>query len=158
MHPRPERLVSVIIGIALLSLVFVFPARADVTGGDFQVMVPGVFEHLIDFMVTLDLALFALVGYFAKDRLATSGCIRCLQYLTLLLFSLSSGVSLFYAYFGHLEIAAQLVGGAFDYRHLHDYYFQALTLIIAAIFVAFFISTIFIDNRKKIVTPKEDNA
>lgn len=118
---------------------FCLPAFADITGADFRLKAADVFEHTTDFMVTLSLALFALVGYFGKDRLAKSGCRRASQLVVLGLFFAASVASLLCAYFSRLEIVSHLASGTFDYTKLHCYVVQAWTLVVAAFFAAVFL-------------------
>jgi len=94
----PLTIPVVLCGSLAAELVLSLPAFADVTGGDFRLKAPDVFEHTTDFMVTLSLGLFALVGYFAKDRLPKSGCKRTPAVVALVLFFASSILSLLFAY------------------------------------------------------------
>ncbi|MGH7120968.1 MAG: hypothetical protein ACREFP_18605 [Acetobacteraceae bacterium] len=125
--------------VIIVELLIISSAYADVSTADLRLKAADVFSHTIDLLITLDLALFALVGYFAKDRLSASGRRRIIQLTLLFFFFVAGCTSLYFAYSGQLEIGAQLYGGGFDYQHLHDYVLQALTLLAATALAFFFL-------------------
>jgi hypothetical protein len=132
-------------------LAFILPAVAAETVGDSaRLKAPEVFERTLDLMVTLDLALFAAVGFFAKDGLiTTTGRRRAFQVLAAALFVLFAVLSLFFAYKARLEMMRQLAGGTFAYENLNDYVIQAWTLLIASAFAALFVAIAVSDRRAK---------
>lgn len=125
------------------------PALADNAAEGYREMVPGIFEHVTDFLVTLDLALFALVGYFAKDGLGAEGRARVFEFAALGFFVAANVLSLFFAYWARLEIATQLAGGAFSYAPLTDYVWQARLLFAGAISAVLFIGRALLRKREK---------
>lgn len=124
--------------IVLLCLFSARPADAQSISEGAKLMAPDVMQGIIDFLATLCLALFALVGYFWKDGLV-KGCWHYVQMLAGLSFLLSSVISLLYAYWGRIELMRQLAGGTFDYETLAYYVTQAWSLLIAAIAALAFI-------------------
>lgn len=141
MHERITRSsMSTALIIVVIAECVVMPyGYADVTTNDLMSKSADAFAHTIDLLVTLDLALFALVGYFAKDRLAGVGCKRTWQLLLLTCFFVAGCASLYFAYSGHLEIGAQLANGKFDYKRLYNYVWQAFSLLVATSFGGAFV-------------------
>jgi MFS family permease len=134
--------VCVACAVALSLLAFALPAvAAESVGDSARLKAPEIFERTLDLMVTLDLALFAAVGFFAKDGLInTTGRRRTFQVFAAVLFVLCAVLSLFFAYKARLEMMRQLAGGTFAYEDLNDYVFQAWALLIASVFAGAFVA------------------
>jgi hypothetical protein len=108
-----------------------------------------VFERTLDFMVTLDLGLFALVGFFAKDGLpASSRSGRLIQGSLAAAFFVAAAASLYLGYESRLELMQQLAGGTFAYQFLRYYPRQALALLIAGVFAVCFVVTAISTRRR----------
>lgn len=124
----------------VLIIVLVAPTLATESAGDSaRLKAPEIFEHTLDFMVTLDLAVFAVVGFFSKDGISSSKYLRRIQIGSFGLFIVFGALSLLFAYDARIEIMRQLAGGAFSYETLNYYVWQGWTLLIAAICAGVFV-------------------
>jgi hypothetical protein len=94
---------------------------------------PDVFERTIDYMVTVSLALFGLVGYsFTILSSAVDYRVKITAYLSLLLFVICDATSLIFAYLSRTWLISRLAVGQFDYERTGIYMFQAESLLIAS--------------------------
>jgi hypothetical protein len=127
----------------VLCLVSVTALAAAASEGELKLKGAEIFERSIDFMVTLDLALFAVVGFFAKDGLFIKGgnVIHRGLVLLLALFAITAVGSLFCGYLTRMEIVAQVsYSGTFYAGGFNEYTVQAWLLVAAAFCAAWFVA------------------
>jgi hypothetical protein len=102
---------------------------------DFLSKSPDIFQHLIDFIVTINMGAFAAIGYLVKDTKLTSTCARTAQLIFASLAFLCCAISLYFAYGSYTFLMAMTGNNAFAYDRLADYPYAALFLILSAPFI-----------------------
>ena len=143
--PGKRSLKILFLSVLACWLIAASAAIAETSVSELRLKSVDIFEHMIDFMVTLDLALFAVVGYFCKDGLIRipKGAGYRLQYGQALFgffFVIASVISLLFAYLGRAELISQVAStGAFDPDKVSSYICQAFALIASGIFALFFV-------------------
>jgi hypothetical protein len=94
---------------------------------------PEVFERTIDFMVTISLALFGIVGYsFTIISPNIHGLPKKLAYAILSVFVIAGATTLISGYFSREWLIMRLSVGKFDYENTSTYVVQAASLLIAS--------------------------
>lgn len=143
--PNPSHQKSVLLLLRCMLSILILASAAGIafadtiTARDAEVKAPEIFEHMIDYMVSLELALFAAVGFFGRNGLAKH--YTGWQVSAGFVFVLFGAASLFFAYQSHLELMTQLASGTFDYKVMTNYVPEAVTLLISSI-AAFIFSAI----------------
>jgi hypothetical protein len=106
---------------------------------EYMKLSPEVFERTIDYMVTLNLALFGLVGYsLTKLSNITAACLKRVAVLCAAVFLLFGVSSLVFGYLSRIWLVSRLAIGLFDYEKSNDYVYQADALLVAGVFALLF--------------------
>ena len=111
-------------------------AFGDVVGSDFKAKSADHFEHAIDFMVTISLGAFAVLGYLIKDSILAPGWRRVSQ-LTIASLAMGAGAaSLYYGYQSYLNLVVVTGSGTFSFTAMPaTYAMQAFFLLMEGVFI-----------------------
>jgi hypothetical protein len=126
-------------------------AEESSISSEFRKKAPDVFEHTTDFMITVQLALFGLVGYIvtrANHNLGKKSSI--FAYCVLALFGILGTLSLIFGYESRLWLIERLSIGIFDYEKTNFYLYQAGALLASAA-LALVVSVFVISKTKNVV-------
>lgn len=93
-------------------------ALAEVTTEDFKLRAADSFEGAIDFIGTVDFALFAATGFFLRRGLAGRKCGRILQLSFLVLFLIANIISMISAYISRMQLVGQMASGTIHLNSL----------------------------------------
>jgi hypothetical protein len=105
-------------------------------GSDFKAKSADHFEHTIDFMVTIALGAFAVLGYLLKDSILTPGCRRWSQLIVASLAMLAGAASLYFGYKSYLGLITVTASGTFSFGAMPETYaMQALFLLLEGLFI-----------------------
>jgi hypothetical protein len=142
---RPLTLLAMI-AVALL----VCSAAAAEGPDDFRIKSAESFDKVIDFLVTLDLALFAVVGFFIRNGLAGAPRVRCGQIILLILFTVAASFSLFCGYRARLDLASILASGSFPFQAVQDWYvYQAVLVVGSGVLAAATVALCLLGNDRE---------
>jgi hypothetical protein len=113
-----------------ITLVWVSTSIAEPADVEFKLKAADYFEHTIDFMVTITLGTFAVVGWLVKDSELTSVCARVWQFVAALGALSAGSLSLYFGYQSYLDLMSITGSGTFSYSALSGHYgYQALFLL-----------------------------
>lgn len=114
------------------------PAAAAADGPEaFLIKSAETLDKVFDFLITLDLALFGIVGFFVSNGLSRRPRIRISQVIALVLFVTCASYSLFCGYKGRLDLAVVLASRGFSFPSVQDWYaYQAISVVMSGILAA----------------------
>lgn len=96
-----------------------------------------ILDKIFDLLITLDLALFGIVGFFVSRGLSQNRRVWLIQIIALPLFAMSASFSLFCGYKGRLGLAVLLASSGCPFRVKQDWYvYQAILLVISGALMA----------------------
>lgn len=111
-------------------------AFGETDGSDFKAKSADHFEHAIDFMVTIALGAFAVLGYLMKDSVLAPGKHRSRQLIAASLAMAAGATSLYYGYKSYLNLVVVTGSGTFSFTSMPDTYaMQAFFLLLEGLFI-----------------------
>lgn len=131
-----KRIITVAKFAAIISIALGTTAVAD---GPEQFLIKSAetLDKVFDFLITLDLALFGIVGFFVRNGLSKSPRIQIFQIGALVLFVTSASYSLFCGYKGRLQLAVILASRGSPFPSVQDWYaYQAASVVMSGILAA----------------------
>ncbi len=122
-----------LLGAICVALALCSAATAD-GSDDFRIKSAESLDKVVDFLITLDLALFGLVGFFVRNGLSAQPRLRRAQIAVLVPFALVAGYSLFCGYRARLDMIALLASGSFPFESVPSWsVYQAIAVVGAGV-------------------------